>query len=79
MILSEVTETNSYIINLVILLGKRLIFKAADVDSLNMNQFRMFIKRHFILGGSLANINDDIKKYFKERWERFIVVEGWYI
>lgn len=33
MILSDITETNVYIINLIILLGKRFIFKAAKIIS----------------------------------------------
>ena len=45
----------SVIINLIILLGKRFIFEAAGVDSLNISHFRMFIKRYFILEGYMAS------------------------
>ena len=53
--LGELTETSGYVINLIILLGKRFIFKAAGVDSLNISHFRMFIKRYFILEGYMAS------------------------
>lgn len=54
----EVTsdETDSYMINVIGLLGKRFIFKA------DMGQFRMFIKCHFLLEGDIVKGNDDLKK-----------------
>lgn len=77
-ILGDVTETSSYIINLIILLGKRFIFNAVDADSLNINQFKMLIKRYFVLEGYIANRNGDVGRYL-ERWERFIELEGWHL
>ena len=70
--------TNNYIINLIILLGKRFIFKAVDADSLNINQFSLLIKRYFILEGYIAYTNGDVRRHL-ERWEKFIEVEGWHL
>lgn len=50
-----------------------MYFKASDVDSLNINQFRMLIKRHFILEGYITNTNDDVNE---KHLERFIEVQG---
>lgn len=50
------------------LLGKIFVFKADDVDSLNITHFKMFIKCYFILGGYIAQANDG--KNYRERWER---------
>ena len=46
--LGELTETNGYIINLIILVGKIFIFEAAGVDFLNISHFRMLIKRFLL-------------------------------
>ncbi len=58
-LLGDVSETESYITNFIILLGKRFLFKADDKGSLKIYQFIMFIKRHFILEGYIAKGSDD--------------------
>ena len=63
MTLGELTETSGNVFNLIILLGKRFIFGAAGVDSLNISHFRMFIKRYFILEGYMASQKENVKKH----------------
>ena len=75
-ILGDISESKGYIVNLIILLGKRFIFKATDKYSLNINYFKMFMKHHFILEGCIARRNDDLKRH-EERWGKFTEVEGW--
>ncbi len=71
-ILGEVREEKNYIINIIILLGKRFIYKASNIELLNIHRFKSLVKNQFILEGFITD-----EQYNMERWKKFIEAEGW--
>lgn len=55
---------------IIILLGKKFIFKAAGIESLIMNSFKNFLKHQFILDGYVADNSG-------KSWRNFTEIQGW--
>lgn len=70
--LREVMEKKNYIINLIILLGKRFIYNASNIEFLNVHGFKSFVKHQFILEGFITDV-----QYHMETWRKFTEAEGW--
>lgn len=70
--LGDITESNTYTVNLIIFLGVKFIFKASGAESLNMYRFKGFLEHQFILEGYCTKNKDSLNI-----WAKFIEADGW--
>lgn len=75
-LLGDLKEYNLTFVNMIILLGKRFIFKAQCIHELQLERFKRQVKHHSTIEGLLAQGNDSLEA-FRDRWSSLREAEEW--